>query len=72
MVRNHTSWLLKLVQICTLLSIVNARDFYRLFEISKSAASTDIKKADFLETLELHAAGKSKAEGVAEKFSKIN
>jgi DnaJ-class molecular chaperone len=72
MVRNHTSWFLKLVQIYALLSIVSAKGFSRLFGIVKSAASADIKKVDFLETLELHPAGKSKAEGDPEQFSKIS
>lgn len=68
---NPRSWWLQLFQICALLSIVSAEDFYKLLGISKTATSKEIKKAYRQKSLEYHP-DKNKAEGAAEKFSEIN
>jgi len=58
-------------QLCVLLSLVHAEDFYKLLGISKKATNKEIKKAYRQQSLQFHP-DKNKAEGAADKFSQIN
>jgi len=58
-------------QLCVLISLANAEDFYKLLGISRKATKKEIKKAYRQKSLEFHP-DKNKAEGAADKFAQIN
>eukprot|EP00532_Pseudo-nitzschia_australis_P001361 CAMPEP_0168180896 /NCGR_PEP_ID=MMETSP0139_2-20121125/10844_1 /TAXON_ID=44445 /ORGANISM="Pseudo-nitzschia australis, Strain 10249 10 AB" /LENGTH=376 /DNA_ID=CAMNT_0008101269 /DNA_START=43 /DNA_END=1173 /DNA_ORIENTATION=- len=58
-------------QLCFVISIVNAEDFYKLLGISRRATNKEIKKGYRQKSLEFHP-DKNKAEGAADKFAEIN
>lgn len=58
-----------LLQLCALLSVVNA-DFYKLLGISRSASVKEIKKGYRQKSLEFHP-DKNKEEGASDKFAEI-
>ena len=60
-----------LLQLCALLSVVHAEDFYKLLGISRSATAKEIKKAYRQKSLQYHP-DKNKEEGASEKFTEIN
>jgi len=58
-------------QLCVLISLADAEDFYMLLGISRKATKKEIKKAYRQKSLEFHP-DKNKAEGAADKFAQIN
>jgi len=58
-------------QLCCLVSLANAEDFYKLLGISRQATKKEIKKAYRQKSLEFHP-DKNKEEGAADKFAEIN
>lgn len=58
-------------QLCFVISLVNAEDFYKLLGISRRATNKEIKKGYRQKSLEFHP-DKNKAEGAADKFAEIN
>jgi DnaJ-class molecular chaperone len=58
-------------QLCLLVSLTNAEDFYKLLGIARKATKKEIKKAYRQKSLEFHP-DKNKAEGAADKFGQIN
>lgn len=60
-----------LFQLCCLISLANAEDFYKLLGVSRKATNKEIKKAYRQKSLEFHP-DKNKAEGAADKFAQIN
>lgn len=70
MVPNRINYIRTLIQLCAIISITSASDFYKLLGISRSATSKEIKKAYRQKSLEFHP-DKNKEEGAAEKFAEI-
>jgi DnaJ-class molecular chaperone len=59
-----------LLQLCALLSLASAADFYKLLGISRDATLKEIKKAYRQKSLEFHP-DKNKDESASEKFAEI-
>jgi len=58
------------LQICALLSLTHAEDFYKLLGVSRKATHKEIKKAYRSKSLQYHP-DKNKEEGASDKFAKI-
>lgn len=70
MTQSTMTYFRKLLQICALLSLTNAKDLYKLLGISRRATSKEIKKAYRQQSLKYHP-DKNKEAGAAEKFAEI-
>lgn len=68
--RSNFSYFRTLFQLCALISLTAATDFYKLLGISRRATLKEIKKAYRQKSLEFHP-DKNKSEGAADKFSEI-
>jgi len=68
--RSNFSYFRTLLQLCALISLTSAEDFYKLLGISRRATVKEIKKAYRQKSLEFHP-DKNKSEGAADKFSAI-
>mmetsp|Transcript_7055 Transcript_7055/g.8776 ORF Transcript_7055/g.8776 Transcript_7055/m.8776 type:complete len:376 (+) Transcript_7055:87-1214(+) len=64
------TYLRRFLQICAILSLTNAEDFYKLLGVTRKATSKEIKKAYRQQSLKFHP-DKNKEEGAADKFAKI-
>lgn len=64
------TYLRTFLQICALLSLTHAKDFYKLLGISRRATAKEIKKAYRQQSLKYHP-DKNKEEGAADKFAEI-
>lgn len=64
------SYLCKLLQLCALICLTQAKDFYGLLGITRRASQKEIKKAYRSMSLKFHP-DKNKEEGAADKFSQI-
>lgn len=67
---SNTTYLRKLLQICALFYLTQAKDFYQLLGITRRATQKEIKKAYRAQSLKYHP-DKNKEEGAAEKFAEI-
>lgn len=65
-----SKYLYKILQICALICLTSAKDFYKLLGVSRSASQKEIKKAYRQLSLKYHP-DKNKEEGAAEKFAEI-
>lgn len=70
MVLVGSNYIRTLFQLCALIVLSSAADFYKLLGISRSASHKEIKKAYRSKSLEFHP-DKNKSEGAADQFSEI-
>lgn len=66
----HKSYLRTFLQLCAILSIASAKDFYQILGVKRNASTKEIKKAYRQQSLKYHP-DKNKEEGASQKFSEI-